>query len=291
MASNIKNIQFHQKRGASSFFDMLTLSDIQALKPTDHNQFENHRLTFYVLMFITEGQGIHSVNFQDYPYQRGSVFTIGSDNIHKYYPSEAQGYLLVFTEDFIIQYLSEENATKIFQLFNEQLASPMLQLGEAQFVQVLTQIEAIQQEFFNIKDDFSWEMIRSWLQIIFTQLLRIKASENEVFNQTQYLGQFLKFQALVELHCEEHKSVAYYADQLFITPRTLNNITQSIVHKSAKAVMSDILVTRIKRYLINSSYTVTQIAYETGFRDASHLFKFFKKNTDLSPKKFQELFK
>ncbi|MEL6534540.1 MAG: helix-turn-helix transcriptional regulator [Bacteroidota bacterium] len=291
MSSPIKNIRFQQRKGSKSFFDLLTLRDILTLKPKDHSQFENHRVTFYVLIFITEGVGTHSINFQNYSYERGTALAIGSDNIHKFYPTEAEGWLLVFTEDFIIQYVSEEHATKIFQLFNEQLVSPKQQLAEAPFTQILTYIEAIQREYQDIKDDFSWEMIRSWLQIIFTQLLRIKSSENEVLGQTQYLGQFLKFQELVESHGQEYKTVAYYAEQLHITPRTLNNITHSIVHKSAKAVISDILITKIKRYLINSDFNVTQIAYEMGFRDASHLFKFFKKNTQLSPKKFQELFK
>ena len=290
MASTIKHIRFKKRQGAKSFFDWIGLDEIMALKPTDHNQFENHRLTFYVLLVITAGEGRHHINFEEYTYGPGTVFALGPETIHKFERSEAEGCLLVFTEDFITQYLSEHHATRIFQLFNSQLASPRQQLGASEFAEMRPHLAAIREEYKNVQDDFSGEMIRSRLQIIFTQLLRLKSTEHPVLEQTKYLTQFLQFQALVEAHCETHQRVTFYADKLFVTTRTLNNITHSIVHKSAKAVISDVLLTKIKRLLINSDFNVTKIAYELGFRDASHLFKFFKNLTGLSPKAFQEQF-
>ncbi|MEM9337212.1 MAG: helix-turn-helix domain-containing protein, partial [Bacteroidota bacterium] len=270
MTSTIKNIHFQKKKDTRSFFDIVRFSDVLLRQPTDHCQFEHHKLTFFVLMFMTDGEGTHSINFKDYAFKRGTTFTIGADGIHKFHRCKANGYLLVFTKDFILQYLSQKNATKIFQLFNEQLVSPKQQLNSSHFTQLQSYIDAIKKEYFNIKDDFSQEVIRSLLHIIFTQLLRIKSSENEVFGQTRYLDRFLEFQSLVEQHCQQHKSVSYYADKLCITPRTLNNITNSIVYKSAKAVMDDILISKVKRLLINSDMNVTQIAFQTGFNDPSY---------------------
>lgn len=291
MTSEIKEIRFQQNQGTQSFFDIISLTDLLTMKPADHSQFENHRLTFFVLLCITEGSGKHTVNFIEYPYEKGTIFAIGSDNIHKFHPASAKGHLLVFTEDFVIQYLSKKNASRIFQLFNDQLASPKQQLAIDSFTQVEVNINAIRQEYFKIKDDFSSEVIRSLLQIIFTQLLRIKSDEHEVFKQTKYLTQFLQFQELIEQHANQHHDVTFYADLLCITPRTLNNITHSIVAKSAKGVINDILITKVKRSLINTHQSATQIAYEIGFYEASHLFKFFKKHTGFSPKKFRESFK
>ena len=288
MQASIKDIKFRSGSNAKSFFDLVTLQDILLLQPTDHNQFEHHKLTFYVLLLITEGSGKHSINFIEHSYKRGSVFALRPDSIHKFHPSDANGRLLIFTEDFVLQYLSEQHAGRIFQLFNEQLASPKQQLSEAEFVEITTHFETINQECFRIQDNFSSEVIGALLQIIITQLLRAKAGVNEVFNNTRYLAQFLEFQTLVEQHGQENRSVAFYANELNVTARTLNNITQSIVHKSAKAVIADVLISQIKGYLINSSLNVTQIAYEMGFHEPSHLFKFFKTQTGFSPRKFRE---
>ncbi len=291
MTTKIKKVQFQTKQGTKSYFDIVSLKDLLNMIPRDHNQFENHKLTFYALFFVTEGEGKHSINFIDYSFQEGTIMAIGANNIHKFYKCNANGFLLVFTDDFVIQYLSQKNANRIFQLFNEQLTSPKLQLIESDFKLIKSQIDAIKNEFFNVKDDFSLEVIRSILHIIITQLIRIKSSEDKVFEETKYLNQFLNFQSLVEQYSEEHKTVSHYASLLCITPRTLNNITHNIVHKSAKAVIDNILLSRIKRYLINSDLNITQIAFKTGFSEPSHFSKFFNKHTSFTPKKFKELFK
>lgn len=288
MSDDIKHIQFKKGEGTKSFFDLIALSDILALKPSDHSQFEHHRLTFFLLMLVEDGSGTHSINFQDYNYEPGTVFAIGPDNIHRFHQSKASGNLLVFTDAFLLQYLSQSSASKIVRLFNEQLASPKQQLSPEHFSRIRSYIDSIRREMRQSRDEFSAEVIRSLLHLITTELLRIKAADNQVFGQTKYLEQFLQFQELVKQHGEVQHRVSFYADKICITPRTLNNITHSIVHKSAKAVIDDILLRKIKRLLLNSHLSVTQIAHETGFIEASHLFKFFKKHTGLSPKKFRD---
>lgn len=290
MSSSIKDIHFRPDVGANSFFEVKELTDLLNLKPTDHSQFKNHRLTFFAMLFITEGHGTHSVNFVDYPYEPGSVFTIGAGSVHRFHETTAKGFLFIFTEDFILQHLNKENSARVFQLFNEQLNAPKEQLEQEEFNQVMQYTQAIRRECSNAQDDFSSAMIRNLLQVIFTQLLRSKAQQEELPKQSKYLSQFLQFQQLVEQHAETSKNVSFYADQMFITTRTLNNITQSVVQKSAKSVLNDLVISMIKRSLINSSININEIAYNTGFHDASHLSKFFRNHTGVTPKKFREQF-
>lgn len=288
MQSPVKKIRFQQKQGTKSFFDLVKFSDLMALQPTDHNQFENHKLSFFVIIFIIDGTGKHSINFQDYSFGKGTLFTIGRDNIHKFYQCDAEGYILVFTEDFIVQYMSEKNASRVFQLFNDLLASPKLDLNDEKFTQLKGYINAIKTEFQQIQDGFSPEVIRNILQIIFTQILRIKSQANTVFTENKYLTQFLNFQKLVEQQFHQHHDVASYADKLNITSRTLNNITNSVVQKSAKNVINDILLSHIKRLLLNSELTITQIAFQTGFSEVSYFSKFFNQHTNQTPKSFRK---
>ena len=159
MSSPIKEVQFQKKKYKQSFFDMVSLSDLLRMQPSDHSQYEHHKLTFFVLLFITEGKGRHSINFRDYSYEKGSVFAIGKGSIHKFYPGSAEGYLLVFTEDFILEYLNQENSSKLFQLFNEYLASPKQQLSGIDFLKSKSYIDSIKEEFFSWRDDFSRELI------------------------------------------------------------------------------------------------------------------------------------
>lgn len=288
MNSGIKKIQFQKKQHTQSFFDRVALSELLKMQPHDHSQFEHHKLTFFVLIFITEGSGKHSINFHDIPFKKGTIFAIRPDSIHKFYPSRAEGDLLVFTEDFILNQVTQKRGARIFQLFNEQLASPKQQLELQDFNQIKTHIDAIKTEFHQVQDDFSSDMIRGLLHLTFTQLLRVKSLNNHALTNTKYLNLFLKFQKLVEAQYQEQQSIASYADQLCITPRTLNNVTHSIVGKSAKTVVNDILFANVKSLLINSDQNITQIAYATGFQETSHLSKSFKKHSGMTPKQFKE---
>lgn len=269
---------------------MVSLPDLLAMEPSDHSQFEPHKLTFFVVIIITEGRGKHRINFQDFNFKKGTVFTIRPDSIQQFYHSDAKGDLLIFTEDLILNQINQQHGSRIFQLFNEQLASPKQQLEHTDFNQLNVHIDAIKNEYHQIKDVYSPEVMRSLVHLIFTQLLRVKSLENKAFAETKYLKMFLSFQKLVEAHYLEQHGISYYADQLCITPRTLNNVTHSIVQKSAKKVFFDILFSNVKSKLIHSNKNIAQIAYATGFQEASYLSKAFKQHTGMTPKQFQAHF-
>ena len=83
----IQQVTFKQKKVDHLYFDLVDLNDVIELKPVDHNQFDHHKVSFYVIFLITQGNGTHSINYQDYSYQKGSIFTLRKNNIHKFHKS------------------------------------------------------------------------------------------------------------------------------------------------------------------------------------------------------------
>lgn len=195
--------------------------------------------------------------------------------------------MLVFSENFIVAHANELEAAKIFLLFNEMLASPKLQLTEVEYQEIITLIDLIKQEYFGLNDVYSPSIIRNYFQIIITKLFRIKSSDNIIFNNSKYLSMFLAFQALVEKECFTHKKVSFYAKEMGVTSKTLNNVTQSIIQKSAKALINDVVIIQSKRLIINSPASLTEIAYQVGFKEPTNFFKYFRKNTGVSPSQFR----
>ncbi|TCP22100.1 AraC-like DNA-binding protein [Tenacibaculum skagerrakense] len=284
----IKEITFKNKKGNSYFFDLVSLEDILNLKPTDHNQYEHHKVAFYIIAIITEGAGKHSINYNEYTYEKGTVFTVRKNNIHKFYSENASGKFLVFTEDFIIQYSENYETLKLRQLFNEMLGTPKIQLHEKEFLETQNLLHHIESEFQKENDEYAIPIIRSLVQVLVLNLFRIKSKTHNYLNNSNYYVKFTQFQELIEKNCFEHKKVAYYADKLGVTPKTLNNITQNIIEKSAKSFIDEIVILQIKRLLVNSQLSLSEIAYETGFDLPTNFFKYFRKNTGQSPKEFKE---
>ncbi|MEM6723596.1 MAG: helix-turn-helix transcriptional regulator [Bacteroidota bacterium] len=284
----LKAIQFKYRKASTYHFDLVRLEDLLQFQPKDHSQFDHHRVAFFIIILITDGTGKHNINYIDHPYEVGTVFTLRKDTIHKFYPTRSKGTFLIFTEDFIVQDSNPTETAKVFQLFNELLNAPKLQLSPSEFQEIRQLVGQIEEEHVQFQDQHSIFVIRALMQALVHKLFRIKSHCHSNLDN-KYLSQFARLQGFIEQHCFESKLVAYYAKKMGVTTRTLNNITQNTVGKSAKAFINEILILQIKRLIINSSLTYTEIAYESGFEDPSNFFKYFRKMTGLSPKQFKEL--
>lgn len=291
MKKLIKEINFENKKTGKFHFDLVGLGDILKMKPTDHSQFNHHKLSFYVIIIITDNKGVHSINYKDYSYKKGTIFTLRKDNIHKFYKTKAKGKFLIFTENFIVRYLDKIEALKSFQLFNEMIGSPKLQLISSDFAEIENLIYQIEKEYLEVNDAYSLEIIRSMIQVLIIKLFRIKSKENGILDNKKYLVSFFSLQKLVEKECFASKKVSYYANKMGITTKTLNNITQSVIAKPAKSFIDEVVIVQIKRLLINSQFSFSEIAYQAGFDEPTNFFKYFRKKTGLSPSQFKETYK
>ena len=287
----IKHIKFHNERKPNSHFDLLSVEKLLSQK-LDYEITKIHRIEFYHILFITKGKGYHTIDFTDYYYNKGTILTIRKDQIHKFFrTTNVKGHLLLFTEDFISSHFSKLEALKAKQLFNELLSNPKIELNNKDYKDVLILIEQIALEYQEFNDEFSNGIIRSAVHILIIKLFRIKAKRKKVLIQKKYLTEFLAFQNLVEQHCFETKKVLDYAEKMNCTSKTLNNIVRDILNKSAKVMIDDILITQIKRLLINTTLPITEIAYTAGFDEPTNLYKYFKKHTNKSPEAFRKAYR
>jgi AraC-like DNA-binding protein len=79
------------------------------------------------------------------------------------------------------------------------------------------------------------------------------------------------------------RNVKDYAEKLSITSNHLQKIIKQETGKSAGEFIDDMLLMEIKALLRYTQLNISEIAHQLEFTDASHLAKFFKKYTGLSP--------
>ncbi len=287
MKKNLPEINFENQENPRSFFDVVKIEELMQ-RELDHAIDTNHLVKFYIIFCVYEGQGIHTVDFTDYEYKKGTVLLIRKDQIHKFLRNpEVKGYLLVFTEEFIISHLNRMEALRAMQLFNDALSNPKIEIhDEEHFTDFTVLLKHLEQEY-KIKDDFSIGITRSVLHIVITKLFRIKAKQGHFVERKKYMNQFLAFQKLVEEDCFKSRKVQYYAKKLGVSSKTLNNIVNDVVNDSVKTFIDERTIMRIKRLLISTNHNIKEIAYTAGFSDPTNFFKFFKKYTGESPDVFR----
>lgn len=291
MKEKIEHIKFSNKLNPKSYFELVRLQEL-LIRDLDHDIFNNHIVQFYIILFITEGEGYHTIDFTDYKYKKGTTLLIRKDQIHKFFRStNVKGYLLLFTEEFIISHLNRLEASKSFQLFNELLSFPKIDLNDdvEEFLNFETLVQQIEGES-KYKDEYSIGITRSALHMMITKLFRIKFRKGELSNKKKYLEEFISFQALVEKNCFNTKKVKDYARQMGCSTKTLNNIVQLVVNKSAKVFIDEIAIMQIKRLLITTNKPIKEIAYSVGFDDPTNFFKYFKKYIGSSPEVFRQAY-
>ncbi|MEO0875007.1 MAG: helix-turn-helix transcriptional regulator [Bacteroidota bacterium] len=286
--SQPRRITFQNHQNPQSGFDLVPLKEVPKRAGLDHSPFNLHHVGFYIIMFVTKGQGKHTIDFHDFSCEAGTILTIRRDQLHKFSPeSGLEGTLLLFTDDFLSSYLEQLEEQKSLQLFNELLGSPQIQLGTEDRDCVLQLTDRIKQEYLSINDAYSMAIIRSELHILINKLYRIKSTtDNQTFNR-KYLDRFIEFQQLVEAGITESKRVSDYAHKMALSTKSLNNISQSIVHKSAKAFIDEIGIKQIKRFLANTNLSVKEIAYASGFEESTNFYKYFKRHTNMTPEQFR----
>ncbi|HEY9048309.1 MAG TPA: helix-turn-helix domain-containing protein [Ohtaekwangia sp.] len=96
-----------------------------------------------------------------------------------------------------------------------------------------------------------------------------------------------KFNLLVEAHFRSEHSVAYYAQRLNKSPKTLSNLFALYHDKSPSQVIQERILIEARRLLCYTDKSAKQITYELGFEDSTYFSAYFKKYTNQSPLEYR----
>jgi AraC family transcriptional activator of pobA len=248
---------------------------------------EPHKHDFYIILFISQGTGSHTIDFKQYEVKPNMVFFMIPGQVHSWDLSDdADGFVIFFTSEF---YLKEFPQRKLFRypFFNALLHKPLLYLSQTeeslplQIIGLLRQ-EALQQELMK------YEMLGRYLDILLIKLTRIYQSHRtEIIVQAGELAQLQTLENLIDQHYKEHLPVNYYADQLHVTAKQLNETCKQSLGKTTKALIQKRTLLEAQRLLVHSDLTSSQIAAELGYFDNTYFFRFFRKHTGCTPEQFR----
>lgn len=176
--------------------------------------------------------------------------------------------------------------------FNYMREFPQYDHGEESWKNVTLWIDMAQLLFSRpspaFRERLELNFLQSMLMWIFSSIPDTYVSKAESYTRKQLL--FHKFMHLIHEHAAQMHQVSFYAEQLCISPRYLNEITLSFSNgKTPKALIDEQLTAELKVLLNNPALSIAEIASLCHFPDSSYLSRFFKKNTSIAPKAFRAL--
>jgi AraC-like DNA-binding protein len=247
-----------------------------------------HKHDFYILIFIIRGSGTHTIDFKTYPVEPNSVFFLSPGQVHAWQlSSDTEGFVIFFSLEF---YLLGHPQKKLFQFpfFNVLLQKPQMQLAESEMLAAEGIISQVKQEY----ESQLWkqeDVLRDLLDILLIRLARNYQEKNAEMLATK--AAFTELQHLensIDLHFKAHKPVSFYAENLHVTARQLNEICKQAMGKTTTELIQDRIILEACRLLTHSDLTITQIAAELGYFDNSYFTRFFKKHTRQTPEQFRQ---
>ena len=195
---------------------------------------------------------------------------------------QCTGYCIHFRTEFMQPLLSGPLGTEFpyFDLEAEHIIN-VSDEESALLQQAFRDIIGEHERFTHEKD----QVLRNFIHILLLRVREIHRPHATRMRETATRSTILAnhFKRLVEQRFMEERSVARYAELLFITPKHLADVVKEVLGRTPREVIDHVLLLEAKVLLRSTDKTASEIAHELHFTDQSHFGKFIKQHTGHSP--------
>lgn len=274
---NIPHISFEDAHGPKQF-QLFELRDFFASTPSfkGHSAEKAHRLSFYALILVTKGTGRHQVDLEEFDLRPGTLIKVAKGQIHAFQQAPTyEGFLIVFTEPFMLNYFSKSSIELISNLYNYHINSPIAQNK--------TENEILLKELKEENDYARKNIIAKYLELYFLKLERRTSPIQLGSDRTGHYSKFIQFKALVESNYSNTRNVKDYTDLIHISNSQLNQIVKQFTLVTAKSFIDNYVILEAKRQIISTNKTSKEIAFDLGFDEITNFTKFFKNKVGETP--------
>jgi AraC family transcriptional regulator, transcriptional activator of pobA len=247
-----------------------------------------YRSNYFGIGLCLDGQAILKANLETYTVKQHCIITM-SPQIVKQWVSKSDDYQtlgIFFSKAFLIQ--NNINILNQFSFF-DATAKHVSVFSESQSAIILKLLYSIREKLMS-QHIYKNEITRSLINVL---LYEIGAVYNErelpsFFKQTRSMKLTEAFKTLVNTHFMQERSVKFYADSLFVTPKHLTETIKAETGKSAGEWIDEMVILEAKILLQDTTLSVSNIADALHFTDQSTFGKFFKNITDRSPVAYRQ---
>lgn len=249
----------------------------------------SHKHDFFLCVLFTSGTGTHTIDFNSYRINAGSVFFLKPGQTHHWdFETPPQGYIFFHTETFYDFYFSNHPVSQ-YPFYFSHTNPPYLNLQSSELGTIADQFKRINTEY-HYGNTFRNQKIASLITSLYIDLSRVYTDSEKftIISSTVYLDILEKLEQHIETHFRVEKSASFYASQLSITPKHLNRVIRNTINKTTTAVITERAMLEAKRLIVHSNRTLNDIAISIGYEDYAYFSKVFKQHTTCTPKAFRK---
>jgi len=219
---------------------------------------------------------------------------IGVSSVNKDEKIKQSGWMLIIHPDFL---WNTPLAKTIKQYgFWDYSVHEALFLSEKEEAILINIIENIQRECHSNIDKFSKQIIVAQIESLLSysdrfyhrQFITREKANHQILERLEILlSDYFNSDDLIT---KGLPTVQYLADQLNLSSKYLSDLLRVLTEKPAQQHIHDKLIEKAKEKLSVTDLSISEIAYELGFKHLQSFSKLFKTKTNQSPMAFRQSF-
>lgn len=255
------------------------------------------RYHFYAV-FLKQGQHC-TIRYgrQNYDYQDGTLVFVGPGQIvniaHIAPDFKPSGYVLLFHPD-LLRGTNLGNSMDKHSFFSYELHEA-LHISQRERQIVLDSFDKIRYELSQGIDKHSKRLIVSNIELFLNYCTRFY-DRQFITRDNVNLGVIEQFESSLHTYFKTGKaekqgipSVSYFAEEQHLSPNYFGDLVKKETGKSAQEFIQAQIIEMAKQKIFDPDKSVSEIAYELGFKYPQHFTRFFKNKVGYTPNAYRRL--
>lgn len=242
-----------------------------------------NRKDFFEVVWLKDEYPLHAMKDRE-DHERGHwIYLLPPYRVHQLNKAGKKGVLLSFKRDLLDEGV-KEFSLDVFKLFNLHGEYSYLKLS-AELSDELCKVYDLMLEEYQ-KENSNIIIIQSFLKAFLLNIIRMK--EQEFTTQDINQKRIYKFMLLLEDNYLTARDTGFYANEIGISAKRLNQILKERLQKTVLQLIHDRVILEAKRNIIHSENTLKEIAFLLNFREYPYFSRFFKQHTSQTPEEFKK---
>lgn len=286
--------KYNKLYGLETLHPLVSVIDLtKATKGVNHLQM-NYGI--YAL-FLKEGKSCEiKYGRREYDYQEGTIVSFAPGQVVEVNMTEDEirpkVYGLIFHPD-LIRGTSLGHDIKNYGFFSYS-SNEALHLSERERQVIVDCFTKIRTELEHAIDKHSKQLIVMNIELLLGYCMRFY--ERQFITRSNPNRDILtKFETLVNDYVQNGvakenglPSVKYFADKIYLSPNYFGDLVKQETGKSAQEYIQAKLMDFAKESIASTNLTMSEIAYELGFKYPQHFGRLFKKKVGVTPNEYRK---
>lgn len=284
--------EYNLTYGVETLHPLISIVDFSTLESLPHGR---KNFGFYAVFLKQLNCGELSYGRSTYDYQEGTLVFVAPGQVAGVDDDgvtlNPKGWALLFHPD-LIRGTSLGRKMKDYSFFSYE-ANEALHTSERERQIIINCFEEIHEELQRGVDKHSKDIIASTIELMLNHCQRFY-DRQFITRETLNKNILVRFENLLNDYFESDQpqlvglpSVQYAADKLHLSANYFGDLIKKETGKSAQESIQLFVIEKVKERLYDNNKTISEVAYELGFKYPHHLSRMFKKIVGVSPNEYR----